>query len=90
MCFHHSEERPFKCDCCDYSCKNMIDLQKNLDTRSKGQAYSNNLTVHLRKKYQFRWPSGHSCFQFKEHKDGYMQLLLARYESVELTQQLLQ
>ncbi|XP_039722579.1 histone H4 transcription factor isoform X4 [Pteropus medius] len=45
MRFRHSEDRPFKCDCCDY--------------------------------------------RYKEHEDGYMRLQLVRYESVELTQQLL-
>lgn len=49
----------------------------------------NNLTVHLRKKHQFKWPSGHPRFRYKEHEDGYMRLQLVRYESVELTQQLL-
>ncbi|KAM9219905.1 histone H4 transcription factor isoform 3-T3 [Dugong dugon] len=45
MRFRHSEDRPFKCDYCDY--------------------------------------------RYKEHEDGYMRLQLVRYESVELTQQLL-
>ncbi|XP_005143560.3 histone H4 transcription factor [Melopsittacus undulatus] len=49
----------------------------------------NNLTVHLRKKHQFKWPSGHPRFRYKEHEDGYMRLQLVRYESVELTEQLL-
>ncbi|NXI51784.1 HINFP factor, partial [Chloroceryle aenea] len=131
--FRHSEERPFKCDYCDYSCKNLIDLRKHLDTHSKEPAYrcefeacsftarslcsiklhyrkvhegdseprykchvcdkcftrGNNLTVHLRKKHQFKWPSGHPRFRYKEHEDGYMRLQLVRYESVELTEQLL-
>ncbi|XP_043936799.1 histone H4 transcription factor [Protopterus annectens] len=48
-----------------------------------------NLTSHLRKKHQFRWPSGHPRFRYKEHSDGYMRLQLVRYESVELTEQLM-
>ncbi|KAM4619977.1 histone H4 transcription factor isoform 2-T2 [Polymixia lowei] len=49
----------------------------------------NNLTIHLRKKHQFKWPSGHPRFRYKEHEDGFMRLQLIRYESVELTEQLM-
>ncbi|RXM94029.1 Histone H4 transcription factor [Acipenser ruthenus] len=49
----------------------------------------NNLTTHLRKKHQFKWPSGHPRFRYMEHEDGYMRLQLIRYESVELTEQLM-
>ncbi|XP_040181437.1 histone H4 transcription factor [Rana temporaria] len=49
----------------------------------------NNLTVHLRKKHQFKWPSGHPRFRYKEHDDGFLRLQLVRYESVELTEQLM-
>ncbi|XP_012688245.1 histone H4 transcription factor-like isoform X2 [Clupea harengus] len=41
----------------------------------------NNLTVHLRKKHQFKWPSGHPRFRYTEHEDGFMRLQLFRYES---------
>ncbi|MGH0182223.1 UNVERIFIED_CONTAM: hypothetical protein FKN15_008919 [Acipenser sinensis] len=118
---------------CEYSCKNLIDLRKHLDTHSTVPAYSceftdcgftarsvysikshykkvhegdmtprykchvcekcftrgNNLTAHLRKKHQFKWPSGHPRFRYMEHEDGYMRLQLIRYESVELTEQLM-
>ncbi|XP_057677055.1 histone H4 transcription factor isoform X2 [Corythoichthys intestinalis] len=49
----------------------------------------NNLTVHLHKKHQFKWPSGHPRFRYKEHDDGFLRLQLIRYESVELTEQLM-
>lgn len=49
----------------------------------------NNLTVHLRKKHHFKWPSGHPRFRYKEHDDGFLRLQLVRYESVELTEQLM-
>ncbi|XP_037125681.1 histone H4 transcription factor [Syngnathus acus] len=49
----------------------------------------NNLTVHLHKKHQFKWPSGHPRFRYKEHEDGFFRLQLIRYESVELTEQLM-
>ncbi|XP_076145465.1 histone H4 transcription factor-like isoform X2 [Alosa pseudoharengus] len=46
----------------------------------------NNLTVHLRKKHQFKWPSGHPRVRYIEHPDGYMRLQMFRYETVELTE----
>uniref|UniRef100_A0A3B5B6Z8 Histone H4 transcription factor n=1 Tax=Stegastes partitus TaxID=144197 RepID=A0A3B5B6Z8_9TELE len=56
-----------------------------------GQCFTrgNNLTVHLHKKHQFKWPSGHPRFRYKEHEDGFLRLQLIRYESVELTEQLM-
>ncbi|KAG7486015.1 hypothetical protein JOB18_023192 [Solea senegalensis] len=56
-----------------------------------GQCFTrgNNLTVHLQKKHQFKWPSGHPRFRYKEHEDGFLRLQLIRYESVELTEQLM-
>ncbi|NP_001086079.1 histone H4 transcription factor L homeolog [Xenopus laevis] len=131
--FRHSDERPFKCQHCEYSCKNLVDLRRHQDTHSKMPAYccdyeectftarsmssikahhkkfhegdceprykchvcekcftrGNNLTVHLRKQHQFKWPSGHPRFRYKEHDDGFLRLQLVRYESVELTEQLM-
>ncbi|GCC23153.1 histone H4 transcription factor isoform X1 [Chiloscyllium punctatum] len=131
--FRHSDEKPFSCEYCEYSCKNLVDLRKHLDTHSEDPTYrcefagctftarsqysikshyrrvhegdkeprykchvcdkcftrGNNLTVHLRKKHQFKWPSGHPRFRYKEHEDGYMRLQLVRYESVELSEQLM-
>ncbi|KAE8592340.1 hypothetical protein XENTR_v10018735 [Xenopus tropicalis] len=131
--FRHSDERPFKCQHCEYSCKNLVDLRRHQDTHSKMPAFcceyeectftarsmssikahhrkfhegdceprykchvcekcftrGNNLTVHLRKKHQFKWPSGHPRFRYKEHDDGFLRLQLVRYESVELTEQLM-
>ncbi|XP_008331190.1 histone H4 transcription factor [Cynoglossus semilaevis] len=56
-----------------------------------GQCFTrgNNLTVHLQKKHQFKWPSGHPRFRYKKHEDGFLRLQLIRYESVELTEQLM-
>ncbi|XP_028664353.1 histone H4 transcription factor [Erpetoichthys calabaricus] len=131
--FRHSTERPFHCEYCEYSCKNMVDLRKHLDTHSSEPGYhcefagcdfaarslfsikthfkkvhegdlvprykchvcdkcftrGNNLTAHLRKQHQFKWPSGHPRFRYKEHEDGFMRLHLIRYESMELTEQLM-
>ncbi|XP_035646201.1 histone H4 transcription factor-like [Oncorhynchus keta] len=131
--FRHSNEKPYSCEYCEYSCKNLIDLRKHLDTHSTEPAYrcdltncdyttrslhsiknhyknvhegdfvarykchvceqcftrGNNLTAHLRKKHQFKWPSGHPRFRYKKHEDGFMRLQLIRYESMELTEQLM-
>ncbi|XP_041656517.1 histone H4 transcription factor [Cheilinus undulatus] len=131
--FRHSNERPYSCEYCEYSCKNLVDLRKHLDTHSSEPAFrcevpgcgftsrtlitmkihnkrehegnfvprykchvcdqcftrGNNLTVHLHKKHQFKWPSGHPRFRYKKHEDGFFRLQLIRYESVELTEQLM-
>ncbi|XP_072049577.1 histone H4 transcription factor-like [Amphiura filiformis] len=47
------------------------------------------LTWHLKTKHKFKWPSGHCRFRYKEHDDGLLRLQTVRYESIELTQQLL-
>ncbi|XP_069470480.1 histone H4 transcription factor [Ambystoma mexicanum] len=132
--FRHSDERPFKCQYCEYSCKSLMDLRRHLDTHSKGPAYccesencdfsarsqasikahfrkvhegdeeprykchicekrfsrGYNLTLHLRKKHDFKWPPGHPRFRYKEHEDGFLRLQMVRYESMELTEQLLE
>ncbi|XP_077861740.1 histone H4 transcription factor-like [Saccoglossus kowalevskii] len=47
------------------------------------------LTKHLKKKHKFKWPSGHPRFRYKLHDDGFYRLQTVRYESVELTEQLI-
>ncbi|XP_070547855.1 histone H4 transcription factor-like isoform X2 [Ptychodera flava] len=47
------------------------------------------LTKHLKKKHKFKWPSGHSRFRYKLHSDGFHRLQTVRYESIELTEQLI-
>ncbi|XP_054448373.1 histone H4 transcription factor [Pteronotus mesoamericanus] len=102
----HSKEPAYRCDFenCSFSARALCSIKSHY--RKVHEGYSeprykchvcdkcftrgNNLTVHLRKKHQFKWPSGHPRFRYKEHEDGYMRLQLVRYESVELTQQLLQ
>ena len=48
-----------------------------------------NLTLHLKNKHKFKWPSGHARFRYKLHDDGFYRLQTVRYESIELTEQLL-
>ncbi|XP_048199933.1 histone H4 transcription factor isoform X4 [Perognathus longimembris pacificus] len=101
----HSKESAYRCDFenCDFSARSLSSIKSHYRKVHEGDSEprykchvcdkcftrGNNLTVHLRKKHQFKWPSGHPRFRYKEHEDGYMRLQLVRYESVELTQQLL-
>ncbi|XP_015238334.1 PREDICTED: histone H4 transcription factor [Cyprinodon variegatus] len=101
----HSSDPAYRCDVpgCSFSCRTLstmkIHHQKEHEgtfvARYKchvcGQCFTrgNSLTVHLHKKHQFKWPSGHPRFRYKEHEDGFMRLQLIRYESVELTEQLM-
>lgn len=101
----HSKEPAYRCDFanCSFSARSLCSVKSHyrkvhegdLEPRYKCHVCDkcftrgNNLTMHLRKKHQFKWPSGHPRFRYKEHEDGYMRLQLVRYESVELTQQLL-
>ncbi|XP_017287418.1 histone H4 transcription factor isoform X2 [Kryptolebias marmoratus] len=100
----HSSDPAFRCDVpgCGFTCRTpgtmKLHHQKEHESfiaRYKchvcGQCFTrgNSLTVHLHKKHQFKWPSGHPRFRYKEHEDGFMRLQLIRYESVELTEQLM-
>uniref|UniRef100_A0AAY4AHV2 C2H2-type domain-containing protein n=1 Tax=Denticeps clupeoides TaxID=299321 RepID=A0AAY4AHV2_9TELE len=47
------------------------------------------LTLHLRKKHDLKWPSGHARFRYKEDEDGYLRLNMVRYETVEVTEEIM-
>ncbi|XP_076130568.1 histone H4 transcription factor [Alosa pseudoharengus] len=101
----HSSVPAYQCDYedCDYATRSMQSIKSHYKRVHEGdvaprykchvceQCFTrgNNLTAHLRKKHQFKWPSGHPRFRYKEHEDGFMRLQLIRYESVELTEQLM-
>ncbi|XP_019345731.1 histone H4 transcription factor isoform X1 [Alligator mississippiensis] len=101
----HSKEPAYRCEFegCSFSARSLCSIKLHYRKVHEGDSEprykchvcdkcftrGNNLTVHLRKKHQFKWPSGHPRFRYKEHEDGYMRLQLVRYESVELTEQLL-
>ncbi|XP_067897334.1 histone H4 transcription factor-like isoform X4 [Heterodontus francisci] len=131
--FRHCDERPYGCDFCENSFKNLYDLRKHIETHNDEPTYrcssdgcnfsarsvqtlkqhyrrihegetkprykchicakcfswAYTLTMHLRKTHQLKWPSGHARFRYKEHADGYLQLHMVRYETVELTQQII-
>ncbi|XP_074833109.1 histone H4 transcription factor isoform X2 [Carettochelys insculpta] len=101
----HSKEPAYRCEFegCSFTARSLCSIKLHYRKVHEGDSEprykchicdkcftrGNNLTVHLRKKHQFKWPSGHPRFRYKEHEDGYMRLQLVRYESVELTEQLL-
>ncbi|XP_062341281.1 histone H4 transcription factor [Osmerus eperlanus] len=101
----HSTEPAYRCDftSCDYTTRSLHSIKAHYKKVHEGDLMArykchvceqcftrgNNLTAHLRKKHQFKWPSGHPRFRYKEHEDGFMRLQLIRYESVELTEQLM-
>ncbi|NXX92367.1 HINFP factor, partial [Centropus bengalensis] len=101
----HSKEPAYRCEfeACSFTARSLCSIKLHYRKVHEGDAEprykchvcdkcftrGNNLTVHLRKKHQFKWPSGHPRFRYREHEDGYMRLQLVRYESVELTEQLL-
>lgn len=47
------------------------------------------LTRHLFRKHKFRWPSGHCRFRYKRNPNGNYELQTIRYESIELTQEMI-
>ncbi|NXR70583.1 HINFP factor, partial [Rhadina sibilatrix] len=101
----HSKEPAYRCEfeACSFSARSLCSIKLHYRKVHEGDSEprykchvcdkcftrGNNLTVHLRKKHHFKWPSGHPRFRYREHEDGYMRLQLVRYESVELTEQLL-
>lgn len=101
----HSSEPAYRCDASDcgyatrtptaikshYRKAHMGDLGARYKCHVCEQCFTRgaSLTAHLRKKHQFKWPSGHPRFRYMEHEDGFMKLQLIRYESVELTEQLM-
>lgn len=47
------------------------------------------LTLHLRKKHELKWPSGHSRFRYKKDIDGFLKVNMVRFETVEVTKEIM-
>ncbi|XP_059187264.1 histone H4 transcription factor isoform X1 [Centropristis striata] len=47
------------------------------------------LTLHLRKKHELKWPSGHSRFRYRKDVDGFLKVNMVRFETVEVTKEIM-
>ncbi|KAJ8929973.1 hypothetical protein NQ314_017296 [Rhamnusium bicolor] len=98
----HVKDNSFKCKQCDFKCRSMIGLENHYGRTHKKKlakyechccknkfkrgAY---LTRHLKKRHNYHWPSGHSRFRYLKDKDGIHRLQTVRYESLEVTQEMI-
>lgn len=101
----HNEGAAFHCtvEGCDYSSRMAHSMNQHYRRVHEGDLVSKykchlcdktfswcyTLTLHLRKKHQLKWPSGHSRFRYKEDEDGYLRLNMVRYETVEVTEEIM-
>ncbi|KAK4879493.1 hypothetical protein RN001_007639 [Aquatica leii] len=99
----HCPEKLIACEECDFRCRSLYTLDKhyqNVHGLGVAQIYEchccqarfdrgNLLTKHLIKAHDYYWPSGHSRFRYKEDTDGIYRLQTVRYESIEVTQEMI-
>uniref|UniRef100_A0A8C7S946 Zgc:112083 n=1 Tax=Oncorhynchus mykiss TaxID=8022 RepID=A0A8C7S946_ONCMY len=81
--FRHCDERPFPCNFCESRFfKNQHDLWKHMETHNEGAVYHCSVEG---------WWNGHEIqFYHKEVVvDGYLRLNMVRYETVEVTQEIM-
>ncbi|KAK3107260.1 hypothetical protein FSP39_010508 [Pinctada imbricata] len=83
--YRHTNEKPFQCEHCHFRRR----TYRNTCVMCVDQLFSrgSKLTVHLKKKHKFRWPSGHCRFRYRMGEDGFWRLQTVRYESMHLTEQ---
>ncbi|XP_046550772.1 histone H4 transcription factor-like [Haliotis rubra] len=101
----HSKDCLFQChiDKCRYKARSYTSLTNHykkehqiLDTAryfchvcEKRFTRGNQLTKHLKKQHKFKWPPGHSRFRYKVHEDGTLRLQTIRYESIEVSDEIM-
>ncbi|RVE64908.1 hypothetical protein OJAV_G00131040 [Oryzias javanicus] len=101
----HNEGTVFHCSVegCDYSCHTFQTMSHHFKRvhevggMSKykchicGKVFSwcYTLTLHLRKKHELKWPSGHSRFRYKKDVDGFLKVNMVRFETVEVTKEIM-
>lgn len=101
----HDERAQLTCDKCDFSCRSKWSYAKHQSQKhdedwdaryachccDKKFTRGALLTQHLIKVHDFHWPSGHSRFLYKQDvKTGLFHLQVVRYESLEVTQEMIQ
>ncbi|CAG9859576.1 unnamed protein product [Phyllotreta striolata] len=98
----HKKEAPFACCVCDFQCRSQVALETHYVKKhdSVGAIYECHcckkklkrgryLTRHLMKRHNFHYPSGHSRFRYQKEEDGIYRLETVRYESLEVTQEMI-
>ncbi|CAH1115678.1 unnamed protein product [Psylliodes chrysocephalus] len=98
----HKEDNPSKCCICDFECRSTVGLENHYIKKhySAGSTYECHcckkhfkrgtyLTKHLTKQHNYHWPSGHSRFRYRRDQDGVHRLQTVRYESLEVTQEMI-
>ncbi|XP_023233150.1 histone H4 transcription factor-like [Centruroides sculpturatus] len=102
----HNNEPSFKCpiENCDYSTRTRACLNRHVSGKhqngsakvykchicEKTFSRGNYLTKHLMSNHHFHWPSGHCRFRYVRDDDGFFRLQMVRYESIELSEAVLQ
>uniref|UniRef100_A0A672FVN5 Zgc:112083 n=1 Tax=Salarias fasciatus TaxID=181472 RepID=A0A672FVN5_SALFA len=91
----HNEGTVYHCtvEGCDYSCHTFQTMNNHFKRMSKYKchicdkvfSWCYTLTLHLRKKHELKWPSGHSRFRV----DGFLKVNMVRFETVEVTKEIM-
>uniref|UniRef100_A0A1A8SAM3 C2H2-type domain-containing protein n=1 Tax=Nothobranchius rachovii TaxID=451742 RepID=A0A1A8SAM3_9TELE len=101
----HNEGTVYYCtvEGCDYSCHTFQTMSHHFKRAhevggmskykchicDKVFSWCYTLTLHLRKKHELKWPSGHSRFRYKKDVDGFLKVNMVRFETVEVTKEIM-
>ncbi|XP_061684190.1 histone H4 transcription factor isoform X1 [Syngnathoides biaculeatus] len=101
----HNEGSVFHCSVegCEYSCQTFQTMNHHFKRVhevggmskykchlcDKVFSWCYTLTLHLRKKHELKWPSGHSRFRYRKDVDGFLKLNMVRVETEEVTKEIM-
>ncbi|CAL1570624.1 unnamed protein product [Knipowitschia caucasica] len=101
----HNEGSVYQCtvEGCDYACHTFQTMNHHFKRIHEAGGMSKykchicdkvfswcyTLTLHLRKKHELKWPSGHSRFRYKKDIDGFLKVNMVRFETVEVTKEIM-
>ncbi|XP_030599889.1 histone H4 transcription factor [Archocentrus centrarchus] len=101
----HNEGTVYSCSVegCDYTCHTFQTMSQHFKRIhevggmakykchicDKVFSWCYTLTLHLRKKHELKWPSGHSRFRYRKDVDGFLKLNMVRFETVEVTKEIM-